>query len=297
MAVTFLAEHYDVPVKLTCDRLEITCPNFITVTFGQQNRISPSTSESKWHLCQVCWNSLSAFLRYPLTRTRWMDDQKHNAFKIKVLYYFDALIGGNKWLPNLHLLPLFPLSQDLLTSIIQNEVSLPLKALPPPLSINSIISLPLSPISSLFLSLSLSLRRKWIPTKYNATGMHHYAWPSTPLHSGWGGWERQSERGTRGRERDTETERQRERYQTIDGYERRGGRGRGRLPVTKQLLCQKNQEDQTYTHTRTQTHRHTHTHKHIDAHTHMQSKQGGGSMETSGSRSVRTMLLRMTTAY
>lgn len=67
--------------------------------------------------------------------------------------------------------------------------------------------------------------------------------------------------------------------------------------MTKQLLCQKNQEDQTYTHTRTQTHRHTHTHKHIDAHTHMQSKQGGGSMETSGSRSVRTMLLRMTTAY
>lgn len=156
MAVTFLAEHYDVPVKLTCDRLEITCPNFITVTFGQQNRISPSTSESKWHLCQVCWNSLSAFLRYPLTRTRWMDDQKHNAFKIKVLYYFDALIGGNKWLPNLHLLPLFPLSQDLLTSIIQNEVSLPLKALPP-LSLLTLLSLYLSLPFRLSFSLYLSL--------------------------------------------------------------------------------------------------------------------------------------------
>lgn len=30
--------------------------------------------------------------------------------------------------------------------------------------------------------------------------------------------------------------------------------------MTKQLLCQKNQEDQTYTHTHPQTHRRTHTH-------------------------------------
>lgn len=69
--------------------------------------------------------------------------------------------------------------------------------------------------------LFLSVWRKWIPTKYNATGMHHYTWPSPPLHSGWG---------------EVGEEKWRKRYLTIDGYAQEGGE---RHPVTKQLLCQK----------------------------------------------------------
>ena len=32
-----------------------------------------------------------------------------------------------------------------------------------------------------------SLKRKWIPPQCDATGMHHYTWPSTPPHGWWGG--------------------------------------------------------------------------------------------------------------
>lgn len=63
--------------------------------------------------------------------------------------------------------------------------------------------------------LFLSVWRKWIPTKYNATGMHHYTWPSPPLHSGWG---------------EVGEEKWRKRYLTIDGYAQEGGE---RHPVTK----------------------------------------------------------------
>lgn len=84
--------------------------------------------------------------------------------------------------------------------------------------------------------LFLSVWRKWIPTKYNATGMHHYTWPSPPLHSGWG---------------EVGEEKWRKRYLTIDGYAQEGGE---RHPVTKQLLCQKTRRTthackDTYTHT------------------------------------------------
>ena len=91
---------------------------------------------------------------------------------------------------------------------------------------------------------------------------------------------------TAGEEGERGIERERERYQTMDGCERRGGRGRGRLPVTKQLLCQKTRRT-----------KHTHTHTHTHTQTCKQSKQRRGSVEKSGSRSVRMMLLRMTTAY
>lgn len=133
-----------------------------------------------------------------------------------------------------------------------------------------------SSLSAFLLSLS-SLRRKWIPTKYNATGMHHYTWPSTPLHSGWGGRETEGMR---------EQEEERKRYLTINAYAREGGE---RHLVTKQLLCQKPGAPRT----------HAHSYSHTQGHTHTctQSKQGGGWVQTSGSRSVRTMLPRMATAY
>lgn len=98
--------------------------------------------------------------------------------------------------------------------------------------------------------LFLSVWRKWIPTKYNATGMHHYTWPSPPLHSGWG---------------EVGEEKWRKRYLTIDGYAQGGGE---RHPVTKQLLCQKTRRT---THACKDTYTHTHKRR--------ESKQGGGWVE------------------
>lgn len=93
----------------------------------------------------------------------------------------------------------------------------------------------------------VSLRRKWIPTKYDATGMHHYTWPSTPLRSVWG-WVRQSERGT---ERARESRRKRRRN-IKPGMDMRSRR-RGRRTQWRSSCYAKNQEDQTNTCTRTHT--------------------------------------------
>lgn len=112
-----------------------------------------------------------------------------------------------------------------------------------------------------------SVKRKWIPTECDATGMHHYTWPSTPPHGGWAGWGREAQREQEGgKERRAKTPKQR--------GERR--------PVTKQLLCQKSQEK---------------TPKHTQQHACTQSKQGGGWWElecqsnvTEDDRSILTAL-------
>lgn len=95
--------------------------------------------------------------------------------------------------------------------------------------------------------LFLSVWRKWIPTKYNATGMHHYTWPSPPLHSGWGGW--------------GETEKE------IFNYRWICARRRGEASSDEAVAMPKNQED------------HTCMQRHIHTHKRRQSKQGGGWVE------------------